>query len=157
MTTAARIDWRTVLHGPPSTVPGLHWHGYLWIGRGSLLESYKTQAQRNPGTLEFDSSDLPPESTRHYLLKRRRLLGTFTTPVEAAAWMRRQWDENTPTSTHLDPDDSQQYHEVTLSHQKDSIWSWWQPAPGSGTKVHVAAICCPNEVPDVPCPQPPSR
>lgn len=152
---SAPLDWRTILQGPPSAVPGLHWHGFLWIGEGALLQSYKTQSQRNPGSHDFDASDLPTEMTRHNLLRRRLLGGTFTTAVEAAAWMRQQWDENTPTVTHYDPDSSQLYHEVTLSHQKDTVWSWWSPTPGSFRKVHVTVVCCPNEQPDVPCPHPP--
>lgn len=152
--TATPIDWRAYLQGPP--VPGIHYHGYLWTGRGSLLESYKTQDQRAPGKSEFDTSDLPAEATRHNLLRRRLLKGTWASPEEAAAWMRAQWDLQTPTVTHHEPGNTELYHEVTLSHQKDTTWSWWFPGPGSGTKVHVCVVCCPNEFPDVPCPYPPN-
>jgi hypothetical protein len=149
----APLDWRSVLHGDPK--PGIHWHGFTWVGRGYQLESFKFQAERTAGTAEFQSSDLPPEMTGWYLHKKRLVKATFTTPGSAAAWMRAQWDENAPTVTHLDADDTQLYHEVTVSHGKDTVWSWWLPQPGSGTKFHVAVICCPNEFWQIACPQSP--
>ncbi len=51
--------------------------------------------------------------------------------------MRSQWDENTPTVTHVDPDNRQLYAEVALSHGKDDVWSWWHPDPTGSTMVHL--------------------
>jgi hypothetical protein len=151
------INWRDYLKGVP--VPRLHFHGFLWSGQGGLLESYKQQANRNPGTPDFLASDLPPEAVRYYLLKRNRLAGTFGSAKEAAEWMREQWDAQTPRITHEDPDNTQEYQEVVLSHGRETVWSWWHPEPGSSYKVHLAVVPCPLKWPDdpepMPCPAPP--
>ncbi|MCC9310458.1 hypothetical protein LN042_25885 [Kitasatospora sp. RB6PN24] len=152
------INWHEYLEGDP--VPGLHFHGFLWRGAGGLLESYKQQINRNPGRPEFMASDLPPEAVRHYLLKANRVAGTFRSAEEAAAWMREQWDEQAPRVTHEDPDNTRGYHEVVLSHGRETVWAWWYPDSSSNTKVHVTAVPCPFHWPEdpapMPCPQPPA-
>ncbi len=152
------INWRERLKGEPE--PGIHFHGYVWVGQGGHLDSIKTQAQRTAGTEEFPASDLPPEAVHHYLLKRRQLAGTWAEAKPAAEWMREQWDAHTPTVTHVAPDNTQQFHEVTLSIGKSTVWSWWFPEPGSTTKVHVTVAVCRPVWPQfdavrTPCPQPP--
>lgn len=152
------INWREYLKG--DIVAGLHFHGFLWRGAGGLLESYKQQINRNPGRPEFMASDLPPEAVRHYLLKANRVAGTFGSAKEAADWMREQWGQSTPRVAHADPENTREYHEVVLSHGRETVWSWWFPDPGSNTKVHVTVVPCPFHWPEdpepMPCPQRPA-
>lgn len=152
------IDWHDYLNGEPE--PGIHFHGYLWVGPGGLLSDRRMQSRRTAGTADFLASDLPPEMVHHYLLKRQQLAGTWTLAKEAADWMRRQWDANTPKVTHVDPDNRRQYAEVTLSHGTSDVWAWWHPDPGSRTMVHLTTVPCRLHWPqydqvETPCPQPP--
>jgi len=149
--------WSGYLTRPQNLPAGLHWHGFLWKGNGNLLYSYKNQAERTEKNRpEFMASSLPAEMVGENLLRPRTVVGTWTDSAEAAAWMRQQWDENTPTETHVDPDDRQDYAAVTLSHGEDDIWRWWMPKPPGPSMVNVMVVSCPHKHrPDIVCPVPP--
>lgn len=153
-----RAYWQGYLKGP--VVPGKHYHAYRWVGESWKLDTIKTQAERNPGSQEWATSDLPPESVRHYLLKPRLLTATFETASDAADWIRAQWDEKTPSETEKNPDSHREYAEVCLSHGQPDVFSWRIPEMNSRTKVHLTVIPCPYHWPDdpgpMPCPQPPA-
>jgi hypothetical protein len=64
---------------------GLHWHGYTWRGPGRDFADDR---------LRHDAaSEVTPSIVRDWLKKNPRLIrATFTTPEQAAEWLREQWE-----------------------------------------------------------------
>lgn len=85
-------DYDTILASQPTTWRdrGLHYHCFSWRGDGkSMLDS--EQARQDL------SSEMPPTRVRDWLRKPARMLRTATTtPDDAAAWLRQEYEQVLP-------------------------------------------------------------
>ena len=151
---APNIDWDEALKGEPLT--DIHWHGFFWKGQAARIFLFKYQAERSPGTHDFDQGDTPAEFVPDNLRRPRLVKGTWTDIDAAAAWARMMWDQNAPASTYKDPDDTQRYVRRTAELGSDPVWAWDLPNPGDSTTARVYLVSCPNRMaPELPCPSPP--
>lgn len=148
------IDWNEELTGEPRS--GIHWHGFFWKGQAGRIFLFKYQAERLPGNHDFDQGDTPAEFVPDNLRRPRLVRGTWTDIDDATAWMREMWDQNTPMTTHKDPDSCQQFARRMGELGKDAVWSWDLPHSGDQTSARIYLVSCPNSMaPELPCPQPP--
>lgn len=123
---------------------GLHFHCYMWRGAGTSL--MKDAERRDP------ASDLPPERTREWLRKPRRLqLATPPDPETATAWLLERFEAAAPDIKGSypggdDPGFRRRLALYQLRSGADITWGFW--LRGSQflhlTVLAIAAADCPG-------------
>ncbi|MFE0420897.1 hypothetical protein [Streptomyces sp. NPDC058953] len=121
-----------------------------------MLDRYREAAA------EFQTSDMPPTMTGHWLMKRNQAAAdrTWADMGIALAWLTKQYEANPP----FEPvDGSQTYHglDIKLDYTTDVLprgvdvsWVYYTP---SKNLISFSVVCCPNRFhPEIPCPLPPS-
>lgn len=120
-----RQDWQRL---------GLHWHCHAW--RGDADDYGDEQARRDPST------ELPPQIIKQWLDKPARTIRrTVTTPEEAIAWLRAQWE---PIRGQIGPEATAIPEETRfgtalydLRTGNDVCWGFWL---GASTHLHLAIV-----------------
>lgn len=128
----------------------MHWHAYLWTGRGADLAE---EAERRPTSPEFSASALPPMRTGDWLIKpAHRHAGRHDDPAEAVTWMAAEYERLAGSLLHPDRiplADRRRDAQEALQGGVDVVWGEWLTG---GRAFRIAVVCCPNWHVRHPCP-----
>ncbi|WP_406493054.1 hypothetical protein OG936_06120 [Streptomyces sp. NBC_00846] len=156
-----------------------HWHGYSWTGSPA---AYAREGNRRPAfpdgpsseakeedrsryreaAAEFQTSNLPPLMTGHWLLKRNQSAAdrTWSDTDVVLAWLTKHYQENPPferedgKAAYCTLDNKLEYAADVLPRGVDVSWVHFTK---SQNMVSLSVACCPNHFhPEISCPLPPS-
>ncbi|GAA0631979.1 hypothetical protein GCM10010174_61180 [Kutzneria viridogrisea] len=131
----------------------LHWHGFYSAVDGNTIKP-GGQPERSYGDPSFQSNEIVPNVTHHWLYRSRQVKGTFREVSKATEWLAQQYAQNVAPLLPREPvvaplDVRLDYASKMLPAGTDVVWGFWL---STGRFASVNMICCPNRDGDAPCP-----